>query len=1523
MTPIRFAAATFVLAALALPLPAQSQSIVVQVVNDSGLPDNQVYLLLGGKDIKVGSTTYKFDVSGVASVNMGLANPPPTTGTPLTCGGQNPPPNCTTPIQPVSGLKVGSPYTGATGLQVYSFTMTTVGSGVLYLSYDAGVTYPAAPTVAANYRFQPLEFTYSANPAVSSNGDLTSIDFYGIPLELTTYGADDPALGHPQDRVSYYTSTPTLLQAFNAVNPALQNAMVGKSCDASGGNCKRVPFVPGTTPYRDFLRVLGPNQLAAAGTSPLPVPMPPGAAKPWPYPTFAAYLDALANANYTFVESDNAVISAYTFNYTGTITKMSATTKASCLDPALAADGWLVKLTGTTTAGSPLFSNADICIPLPRTDAGNGSADFFIYGATQNCESLGIATTAGGTTTRYTCHDAKPDEVKPLTNSVYGWIQADVLAALNFGYMQGVADDGNGVGHSATWYNLPPVQYPFGLARRTNDGRYNLWAALMYNHSDAYGFAFSDRKGRPSPDIAFPVGGTLRVWILPDRRLDAPLVTASNAPGCPTPTTCQIALSWPTVANADHYTVTWSPPYATTSATVAQSQQATVTYTVGSLTSGTPYTFTVRAYNADGSQSSFEVPVSSHTPGSPPPITTGNAQAQIGFSWTPPNAAAPPDVYVAGNKSKYDATNKTWSTLPAIPVTAGPLATSAGLTVTGPGLAVTETIVPSVIAPNGGAALTITLGDPAQSALSLTSAFTVAMPPGVTVAANATSLALAVAPASVASGTSAALTVTLGNTTANGVALLAPFAVALPAGVAATLQAGGCPGASVTGQQVVLASGSVIPPGGCTITASVTPSAVGSVAFTSGALQTAAGTMPAASAPLSVTGSGVAVLQTITPQSIVPGGIAAMTLTLGDPTQSSLALSQPFTVAMPAGVAIATSATSLAQQVSPTSVASGTTATLTTTLGNATQAGITLAAPLYIVLPAGVTAVVANTSTCTGATAGASAITLPKGATIAAGGCTIAATLTAGSTTVGSFVLATTALQTSAGTAAAAVTPLTVTGTGLAVLQTIAPASIAPGGTATMTLTLGDSNPAKTSLTPTTAFIVNLPAGVTPTRDTPNTTCVGVSPVSLAMGPVTTPSGVCKIVATLTASTPGTVVVTTGSLQTASATAPGASAPLTVSGPTTTCSGVTQTAAGITMAPGTTASGTCTIAANLTAATPGTSVIATSSLVAGTGTAAAASAPLTVAAQSCPGVAMTSTNITMGNISMASGTCTIAGTVSAATPGPYVVTTSALATTSGTAAAATTPFAVSGASTNVTQQLVPATIPASGTAALTLTLANPTAAAVTLTDPFVDNLPTGVTTVGGNTGTCGPQVAVTGNGVSLPIGATIPAGGCTIQVAVTAVQPGSYTNTTGTLMTTGTVYPVQSVPLELRANGSTIWAQNLFLTFTGGPQAFAVGQCAPTDTCAGSGQPPTVDFNNPPRAPNFLERQAQDLTIGNGKAGNGPPFGYANTPQIGIPFTPIADKARTDVLYPALKSSRPPRESSNLCPVLKPEVCPI
>jgi uncharacterized repeat protein (TIGR01451 family) len=103
-----------------------------------------------------------------------------------------------------------------------------------------------------------------------------------------------------------------------------------------------------------------------------------------------------------------------------------------------------------------------------------------------------------------------------------------------------------------------------------------------------------------------------------------------------------------------------------------------------------------------------------------------------------------------------------------------------------------------------------------------------------------------------------------------------------------------------------------------------------------------------------------------------------------------------------------------------------------------------------------------------------------------------------------------------------------------------------PGGTATLTLTLGNPNATPRALT--AAFTDPMPAGLTTTSGNTGTcTGVTVTPTTITMASgATIPAGGCTIVVTITSSTPGTVTNTTSALQTDGGTSPSASAPITV-----------------------------------------------------------------------------------------------------------------------------------------------------------------------------------------------------------------------------------------------------------------------------------------------------------------------------------------------------------------------------------------
>jgi uncharacterized repeat protein (TIGR01451 family) len=603
------------------------------------------------------------------------------------------------------------------------------------------------------------------------------------------------------------------------------------------------------------------------------------------------------------------------------------------------------------------------------------------------------------------------------------------------------------------------------------------------------------------------------------------------------------------------------------------------------------------------------------------------------------------------------------------------------------------------------------------------------------VTAVAATLGKAIAPATIPAGGSATLTLTLGNPNASPLTLTAPFTDGMPAGVTTTsANSGTCGGVSVTPTLITMASGSAVPPGGCTIVVTLTSGTPGTVTNTTGTLSTNAGSTPPASAPLTVTALAATLAKNIAPPTIVAGGTATLTLSLGNTNATSLTLASVFVDTMPAGV--------------------------TTTGG--------------------------NTGTCGGVTVAPTTVTMASGAPIPPGGCTIIVAIT--STTPGTVTNTTGTLQTEGGLTPAASAPITVTAALPSLGKAIAPGTIPSGGSATLTLSLGNTN--ATPLTLASDFTDPMPAGVTTTSANTGT-CGGVTVapglITKASGS-TIPPGGCTIIVTITSTTPGTVTNITGTLQTEAGVTPAASAPLTV---TAVSGALTKTILPATIPTGGAATLTLALAnANATSLTLASAF--TDPMPAGMTTTSANTG-------TCAGVTVAPALITMAaGGTIPPGGCTIVVTVTSSTPGTVTNTTSALQTEAGITPPASAPLTVTAANPALAKSMIPATISSGATATLTLTLGNPNAAALTLTAPFTDSMPVGITVTGANSGSC-PGVTVTPSLITMAAGSSIAPGGCTIVVGVTSITPGTLTNTTGPLSTAAGTTPPASASLTVLA----------------------------------------------------------------------------------------------------------------------------
>ncbi|MBK7660968.1 MAG: DUF11 domain-containing protein [Betaproteobacteria bacterium] len=616
----------------------------------------------------------------------------------------------------------------------------------------------------------------------------------------------------------------------------------------------------------------------------------------------------------------------------------------------------------------------------------------------------------------------------------------------------------------------------------------------------------------------------------------------------------------------------------------------------------------------------------------------------------------------------------------------------------------------------------------------------------------------------IAIGGSTTLTVTVTNANASALAGLAftdtfpvvPGAMTLFDTVTAntcggTLQdAGG--GALNAGDTGIRITGGTVPANGsCAVTVNVTAATVGSHTNTipAGGVTTTNGGASAAlaSANLAVL-SAPAVAKAFAPVRIFPDGTSVLTVTLTNPNATAVT-GVAFTDTHPAGV--------VNDHTAP-----------------------------------------APANTCGGtltAAASATSFSLAGGTIPANGSCTVTVTVT--SNQVGVFTNSTGPVTTAnAGTAAAASAQLTVVGE-IGGSKVFSPATIASGGTTTLTITL--QNPNATTAITGIAFADTYPAGLANTaapalaNTCGGTATAAASGTSLALTGGTLPaSGSCTITVQVTSATPGSLINSSGAITAANApaNAGGLSGTLVVLARPT----VAKSFGAATIAPG----GSTTLAVTVTNANavPLTGVDFTDTFPVAPGAMTlfdggatnTCAGTLADAGGGALGAGDAGIRLTGGTVP-ANGSCAITVNVTATTPGAYTNTIAAGGLTSTNGGASTAP--ASGSLTVLStptdaKAFSPATVGIGQATTLTITLTNANATAVTgtaFTDAYPANLATSATPALGNS--CGGTASAAAGGNSLTLtGGTIPANGsCAVTVSVTASASGSLLNSTGPIAT--------------------------------------------------------------------------------------------------------------------------------------------
>ncbi|MBL9137602.1 MAG: fibronectin type III domain-containing protein [Verrucomicrobiales bacterium] len=514
--------------ALAQSICAQ---VTIEIVNDSGRPDSSVFLkapgfrVPGHGDATILPARLFVDLSDPAPADAASA---PLSS--LAIDGAAPP------------YPIVSSISGNTNT-VYSVQVDFINSGGLYFTYDRPFSFTGSmpsppPNSAGNaYRYDYAEFTINDTEPWNNAIDVTYVDKFGIPMQIEWFKGNRLVAG------SYvYGSTRTLVEAF--VASGLGEAVFG----LTESNITPGWRYSGPASYTNFARILAPQKVDGTGASVSP------------YPDVTAYLNSLTGSSNSFQLNGGSPQGGY--YYVGYSASLSTN-----------AIGWLVTL--APGANPPPF-NGNLIAGIAYTNTITFPIEYsrasqYVYGAPVGPNL-------------YSVNGSQVTDPSSPTYPVETWMIGDVLSALNFGFWGGRYGT-----NSADWFS--PVSWmslPFGSARQVNDNHYNPYSALVYNYADPYGFAFSERI---TPDVLLTPGNgdRVRITLLPDDRLDAPVVMA---PAPSMISSNSITLNWGQVEGADGYQVNVLRP--SNVAAIRMPFNAT-SCTLSNLVPGTPYVMSVSA----------------------------------------------------------------------------------------------------------------------------------------------------------------------------------------------------------------------------------------------------------------------------------------------------------------------------------------------------------------------------------------------------------------------------------------------------------------------------------------------------------------------------------------------------------------------------------------------------------------------------------------------------------------------------------------------------------------------------------------------------------------------------------------------------------------------------------------------------------------------------------------------------------------------------------------------------------------
>ncbi|VXA95345.1 conserved hypothetical protein [Flavobacterium sp. 9AF] len=337
-------------------------------------------------------------------------------------------------------------------------------SGRIYISY--GQTWsvlnpgyePAQNITDVNFflRYDKMELTYNGD--ATDVADLTSIDYWSIPMQLVTL--KNGVTVQTDNGINNGVTSQMIYNQLNALTASTPSGLSNALPALVPGKFTQSPTQPGT----GFARIIGPSSYPPIGGVPV-----------IPYLQFDHYLKHLIKnfgINTKVGEKisglGNGVIATISGQFNGVGPNVPASGPQSAQAYNLTAS---IDDIGNVTLSGTVGENITKMV-YEKQDLLNPDG---IYGANAAFSLNGAGS-------------------QNPANDVYGWITGDLLAGFNIGAIASETTiNGTKVGAmpSSTWFTISNAQL-FGNLQ-SNSSHYNQYAATLQPLSQAYNFAYSDR----------------------------------------------------------------------------------------------------------------------------------------------------------------------------------------------------------------------------------------------------------------------------------------------------------------------------------------------------------------------------------------------------------------------------------------------------------------------------------------------------------------------------------------------------------------------------------------------------------------------------------------------------------------------------------------------------------------------------------------------------------------------------------------------------------------------------------------------------------------------------------------------------------------------------------------------------------------------------------------------------------------------------------------------------------------------